>query len=389
MTVNLPLPEVPIGDYGDDEAAMVAYRAAGTERALAMPNRGPIRYTADGSVHPDILADYEKHGFYVFTSVIGEEELLEIEADVASMLDRCPVHKDSDVDRFGRPALGVGHLSKHIGWVRPLSDPVGGTAANNGRHQAKMIEPTPPVGAPDHVIQVISGSLQFGDAFLRVYVHPDLMRVTEAINGTDFTPFNEVVWIKAPGLGGAVAWHQDPWTHWDSDDLDAFTHGFNWMAQLYGCDAANGLWVVPGSHIGGRADIKAMVAQAGSDRLPDAVPLICGPGDVAIMNRQAIHGSFANTSPNPRVTINFGFHKRSSIVGVTSGGVHNPITEYTPEHVFERSKVIGWGLDARRTHFPDEKGYTYEAFAGRESEFAWNDKARAEIKDYNLRDLGI
>ena len=264
MTVNIPLPQVAIGDYGADEAAMVAYRAQGTERALAMTNRGPIRYGADGAVHPDILAEYGEHGFYVFTGVVGEEELLDIEADVAAMLDRCPVDKHSEVDKFGRPALGVGHGSKHIGWVRPLSDPLGGTAANNGRHEAKMNEPIVPLGAPDHVVQVISGSLQFGDAFLRVYVHPDLMRVTEAINGADFTPFNEVVWIKAPGLGGSVAWHQDPWTHWDSPDLDPFTHGFNFMAQLYGCDAANGLWVVPGSHRTGKADIKGMVADAGS-----------------------------------------------------------------------------------------------------------------------------
>ena len=119
------------------------------------------------------------------------------------------------------------------------------------------------------------------------------------------------------------------------------------------------------------------------------MPLICDPGDVAITNRQAIHGSFANTSPNPRVTINFGFHKRSSIVGVTSGGVHNPVTEYTPEHVFERSKVIGWALDARRTRFPEEQGYTYAPFSGREHEFIFDDSAREQMKDYNLSDLGI
>ena len=40
-----------------------------------------------------------------------------------------------------------------------------------------------------------------------------------------------------------MAWHQDGWTHWDSPDLDGGTHGFNFMAQLYGCNSANGLWV--------------------------------------------------------------------------------------------------------------------------------------------------
>ena len=58
-----------------------------------------------------------------------------------------------------------------------------------------------------------------------------------------------------------------------------------------------------------------MVA-AGSDRLPDAVPLIRSPGDVAITSRQAVHGSFANTSSNACVTLNFGSHRRSSVLGI-------------------------------------------------------------------------
>ena len=126
-----------------------------------------------------------------------------------------------------------------------------------------MIEPTPPEGAPDYVLQVVSGSLQYSDACLRVYGHPDLLRVAAAINGDDFTPFNEVIFIKQPGLGGSVAWHQDGTTHWDAPIFDKGSHGFNFMAQLYGCNAANGLWIVPGSHLA-RADIKAMCDAASS-----------------------------------------------------------------------------------------------------------------------------
>ena len=73
---------------------------------------------------------------------------------------------------------------------------------------------------------------------------------------------------------------------------------------------ANGVWVVPGSHKLGKIDIAALAAEAGSERLPEAVPMICKPGDVAITNRQALHGSFANTSKDWRVTVNFGFHRR-------------------------------------------------------------------------------
>ena len=389
VDTKLPLVQVPIVDYGADESDMVAYRERGTARALELDNRGPIRFGVDGRLHPEIMDSYSRNGFYVFTDVLEEQELKEIEADVAAMLERSPVSKDAEVDKYGNPALGAGLKARNISWVRPLSDPLGGTDASYGRHEAKMNEPAPPAEAPDHVVQLFLGSLQFSDACLRLYGHPELLKVAEAVNGPDFTPFNEAVWVKQPGLGGSVAWHQDGWTHWDSPELDDHTHGFNFMAQLYGCDATNGLWVVPGSNRMGKVNIKKMVEEAGSDRLPQAVPMICDPGDVAMTSRQAIHGSFANTSSKVRVTINFGFHRRSSVLGIRSGGVHNPISEYDEEYIFERSKAIAWGIDARSQHFPNEDRYVYEPFRGLEDHFIWSDETKSHLRDYNLRDIGI
>ena len=389
MDTKLPLVQVPIVDYGADESDMVPYRERGTARALELDNRGPIRFGVDGCLHPEIMDSYSRNGFYVFTDVLEQQELKEIEADVAAMLERSPVSKDAEVDKNGNPALGAGLKARNISWVRPLSDPLGGTDASYGRHEAKMNEPAPPAEAPDHVVQLFLGSLQFSDACLRLYGHPELLKVAEAVNGPDFTPFNEAVWVKQPGLGGSVAWHQDGWTHWDSPELDDHTHGFNFMAQLYGCDATNGLWVVPGSNRMGKVNIKKMVEEAGSDRLPEAVPMICGPGDVAMTSRQAIHGSFANTSSKVRVTINFGFHRRSSVLGIRSGGVHNPVSEYNEEYIFERSKAIAWGIDARSQHFPNEDRYVYEPFRGLEEQFIWSDETKSYLRDYNLRDIGI
>ncbi|MDH4365640.1 MAG: phytanoyl-CoA dioxygenase family protein [Acidimicrobiia bacterium] len=386
---KLGLIEVPIVDYGEAEAAMVDYRAEGEARARALGNRGPVRYGADGKLHPDIVASYTEHGFYIFAGVLGPQELAEIEADVAAMLDRAPITKGAGLDRHGRPALGTGLQGRNVTWVRPLSDPLGGTSAAHGRHPAKMFEPRPPEGAPEWVVQLFLGSLQFSEACLRVYGHPDMLRVAEAINGPDFTPFNEAVWIKQPGLGGSVAWHQDGWTHWDSPLLDEHTHGFNFMGQLYGCNAVNGLWVLPGSHRMGKVDIKAMIDEAGSDRLPGAVPLLCDPGDVAMTSRQAVHGSFANTCSEPRVTINFGFHKRSSVLGVTSGGVHNEIAVYDEERIERRSRAIMWAIDARAQHFPHEERYVYQPFAGHEDDYRFGPDTLERLRDYNLRDLGI
>src|SRR4029079_15012663 len=127
------------------------------------------------------------------------------------------------------------------------------------------------------------------------------------------------------GKGASVAWHQDGVTHWDSPDWDQGSHGFNFMGQLYGCTAANGVWVVPGSHKQGRIDIKALAARAGTERLPDAVPIICAPGDVAMTNRQALHGSFANTSKDWRVTVNFRFPRRTAVTGGPDGRMRHAV----------------------------------------------------------------
>ncbi len=117
--------------------------------------------------------------------------------------------------------------------------------------------------------------------------------------------------------------------------------------------------------------------------------MIADPGDVIICNRQTLHGSFANTSPKPRVTVNFGFHRRASVLGVTAGGVHNARATYDEARIRERARVIGYAIDARRERFMHETPFVYQPFVGNEAEYRWNEAARADLKDYNLLDLSI
>jgi hypothetical protein len=376
-------------EYTIPDPKLQEYLREGEERARALPNRGPIRFTENGQLAPDILEAYLRYGFYIFENVIAEEELADIESDMVDIMARFPTGRDSPVDSKGRPALGADCEGPTLFWAKPLSDPFGGTELANGRHPVKMAEPKAAKDAPEEIVYLILGTLQFSDACLRIYGHPELLRVAAQINGEDFVPFNEAIFIKKPGEGASVAWHQDGTTHWDTAYWDETCHGFNFMGQLYGCTAANGVWVVPGSHKLGRIDIKAKAAEAGSDRLPDAVPLLCNPGDVAICNRQLLHGSFANTSPDWRVTINFGFHRRASVLGVHGGGVHNAPAVYDAERIRKRSRLIGYAIDARRKRFPDETPYSYKPHADSGERFNWNDDARAELKDYNLLDLSI
>ena len=375
--------------YGEQAAAMRDYLVAGQDAALALDNRGPIEFDTSGKLAQHILDAYSTYGFYVFTGVLTEEECEDIEADMVALKASFPVAPDSTVDAEGRPALGSDSLTPHLVWSKPLGDPLGGTQLANGRHQVKMFEPEAAADTPLASPFILLGSLRFSDACLRTYAHPELLRVAEAINGEDFAPFNEALFIKEPGIGAAVSWHQDGVTHWDSPDFDENIHGFNFMAQLYGSTAVNGVWVLPGSHKLGKIDIAELVSSSQSERIEGAVPLVCDQGDVVICNRQALHGSFPNSGFEPRLTVNFGFHKRSSVLGVKGGGIHSDAQVFDDEIIARRSRVLGYAIAARKERFPEETAYEYKPFAEQSLSFVWDDAARADIHDYNRDDLSI
>ena len=375
--------------YGDDADAMRTFLIAGHEKAMKMDNRGPIAFDSIGALEPSILQAYSEYGFYVFTDVLQPEELKDIEEDLEAMKQRFPVGPGEPLAADGSPGLGSDCTALTLLWSKPLGDPLGGTDLANGRHQVKLHEPQAAEDAPEWAPFILLGSLQFSETCLRVYGHPQLLKIAEAINGEDFTPFNEALFIKEPGVGAAVSWHQDGTTHWESDDFDQDIHGFNFMAQVYGSTAVNGVWVLPGSHKLGKVDIKQLVKESGSERIDGTVPLICDPGDVVICNRQIVHGSFPNSGFEPRITVNMGFHRRSSVLNVMGAGTHNEAQVFDEALIAKRSEVIGYGIDARRQRFPDETPYTYQPFAKAGLEYQWDEDAKASLHDYNTRDLSI
>ena len=375
--------------YGEEADAVKAYMLEGQEKAMTLGNRGPIRFDDNGKLHPDILDAYHEFGFYVFEGVLSEQELADIEEDLEELRSRFPTGPGSKVDSQGRPAIGADCKGPGLMWSKPLSDPLGGTDLARGRHQIKLKELKAADEAPEDTPFILMGSLQFSEAALRTYGHPDLLKVAAAINGDDFVPFNEVLFIKDAGFGAAVSWHQDGDTHWDNPDFDQDIHGFNFMAQVYGSTPVNGVWVVPGTHKLGKMDIKEMVRESGSERLKDAVPLVCAPGDVVICNRQLVHGSFPNSGFEPRLTINFGFHRRSSVLGVEGAGIHSPVAVYDEDLIKTRSRVIGYAIDARSQKYPHERPFEYEPFAKSGETYVWDAEAKAGMKDYNLLDLSI
>ena len=86
---------------------MAAYRAAGEKLAAEIGNRGPLRLTEDGALHPDIQAAYWRHGYYIFEGVIDAAEVAALRTDAQEMLARAPVGPEAKLDAQGRPALGL------------------------------------------------------------------------------------------------------------------------------------------------------------------------------------------------------------------------------------------------------------------------------------------
>lgn len=370
---------------------MERYAREGMDRADRIGNRGPVRFDDHGKLHPDILNAYWEHGFYVFKRVLKEPEIQELRRDVLDLLEHAPTGPGQPKDAQHRPAVGI-HMKRYpYSFVKPLSDPVGGTVASHGRHMSKMAEAAPSDDAPAHVVQIIAGMCELMESGLRVYGHPHLLAVAEAINGPDFVPYNDAIFVKQPGLGGSVAWHQDGVTHWDSAAWDEGIHGFNYQCQLNKTTAMSCLWIVPGTHKQGRVDIQAMVeANGGSDQLPDAIPLHCEPGDVTIVNRQTLHSSFANTSGDFRISVSWGMHRRQAVEGQHGHLMQPKHVIYDDDFIDRRASVIQVAIDARRQYYRDEEPYVYQPMEHIEDQFRWNPETFDRvIRDYNSRDIAI
>ena len=218
-----------------------------------------------------------------------------------------------------------------------------------------------------------------------------MLTIAASINGDDFVPYNDAIFVKQPGLGGSVSWHQDGVTHWDSPRWNQGIHGFNFQVQLYDTSAQSCLWVVPGTHKEGKLDIKQRVAEnSGSEFLPDAVPLFARAGDVTIVNRQALHASFANTSADTRVSLTFGFHRRTSVLGAHGALSQTNDEVYDEARIDRRSQVVAVAIDARQQFYPNESRFQYRPMIGRETKFAHTaENWERVIRDYNLHDLSI
>jgi len=363
-----------------------AYCEGGRARAKQLGNRGPVRFDADSNLAPDILEAYHRCGFYVFTDVLADNEVADLRAEFDELLDNAPVAKDGQVDRSGRPVRFPGYYSMS-------SDALFG---QNGADDAHTRQ----------VIGLVSHPLMMMDSALRVYGHPLIMKMTEAVNGPDFVPFHESIFHKGAGEGPPTPWHQDGRTHWVDNgeallqpDGSGHSHGFNLNVSWSTCTPENGLWVVPGSQRQWRLADEGSFPKP-TEVLPDAVPVMMEPGDCAMVNRSSLHGSYHNHSSERRVTMVLGFHKRSSAIGAKTTNVHafrlpggsnsRKIT-YSEDYVLRRTRMIPLAINARQQRFIDEEPYQYHGSLIGDTN--WSEVTRAEISqlgdEYWRRDITL
>ncbi len=367
------------------EQQWIDYLDRGRARAEELGNRGPIRFDDQGRLAGDILDAYRRAGFYVFTGVLSTEEVAELTAEFDELIDNAPVEPDGEVDGQGRPV-------RHPGYYSMSSDKLFGQDGVDRDGEA--------------VVGLVSHPLMLMDAALRVYGHPEILKMVEGVNGADFVPFHESIFHKMAGLGPPTPWHQDGRTHWaedgtslEGDDGAGPSHGFNLSVSWSHCTPENCLWVVPGSHrrweLAGDGGFPPATTA-----LPDAVPMLLEPGDCGMVNRSSLHGSFRNDSSERRVTMVLGFHKRSSAIGATTTNVHSfripgggnsmRIT-YDEDYVKRRTRMIPLAIDARRQRWPDEQPYHYRGSWIGSAE--WNERTRQEISregdEYWRRDITL
>ena len=62
--------------YGDDAVAVKQYLLDGENRALELPNRGPLKFDDNGDIHSDILEAYSRYGFYILEGALHNDCLL-------------------------------------------------------------------------------------------------------------------------------------------------------------------------------------------------------------------------------------------------------------------------------------------------------------------------
>ena len=142
------------------------------------------------------------------------------------------------------------------------------------------------------------------------------LAIAQAMLGDDLFCPNDLYFLKPPGTGKAVAWHQDSWyfrnTYQSSlgKPIEGTTLG-TWLA-IDDADVDNGcLWVIPGTHKLGVVDhsedsnpddkfLGKNIPQITDEMEKQAIPVEVPKGSLIFFNNVVLHRSTPNRSERYR-----------------------------------------------------------------------------------------
>lgn len=136
--------------------------------------------------------------------------------------------------------------------------------------------------------------------------HPAVLDRMETLIGPDILCVGSIVWIKDPGDGMFVSWHQDNvYTGFEPE-----TAHLSWLAITPSTPASGCVRFIPGSHTWPPQlheetfDAKNLLSRGQSLRQIDAgqaVDAVLQPGEFSIHHECTVHGSAPNTSSQRRI----------------------------------------------------------------------------------------
>ncbi len=157
----------------------------------------------------------------------------------------------------------------------------------------------------------------WADAIMR---NERLVDMVEDLIGPNILCWNGFFWIKEPGAGSFVGWHQDS-TYWGLDNRELVSV---WVALSDASEEAGCMSVLPGSHQDTLnhddtydADNLLTRGQHIADINPeDTVPMPLRPGQVSFHNIGTAHGSGPNQSDHRRIGLSLHYmptHTRQTL----------------------------------------------------------------------------
>jgi len=149
----------------------------------------------------------------------------------------------------------------------------------------------------------------------RLATHEPILDAVEDLIGPDIMLYHNIAWLKDPGDGSRVSWHQDN-TYFGHTPCDVLTV---WLALSPATEESGCMRILPGTHRLGQLPLttpdtsSANMLASGqtvefdvSTVTPDCMALKAG--EASIHHAFAIHGSPPNLSNDRRLGITFIYH---------------------------------------------------------------------------------